>query len=148
MGDRCYLRIRVKTADVPKAIETLGVEHEYDDPEIDDFDTVWLTAEQSNYGQPEDRQRLASLGVDFEGWHGEGGGYGPLLFVALGGNMVEVDNLHDSNHPCAEILPSGEPDSEQLAHALRYYALRDDLYAKWEEASSAAAGAAQPDCLR
>lgn len=137
MGDRCYLTIRVRTKDVPRTREILGVDHEYDDPDTDAGDTVWLTNEQANYGLLEARQELAAAGVDFVGWHGEGGSYSPYVFIAFRGEHLEAPSLTDGHYPCVEISRDAEPIPEQLAQALRYHRLLDELEEAWSAQTAA-----------
>lgn len=85
MGDRCYLKLRVRRADVERACKVVGVRPEGEDG--------WLVDEECNYSALEQRQELAKAGVPFYGWHGPGDSYGAHVFSAAGGVMAEAATI-------------------------------------------------------
>lgn len=100
MGDRVYLNIRFHKQDAEIVADCLGfesgigvLEHV---SEESDGGSVWLVVEQANYGLHEERAELAAKDVAFEGYHCTGGEYGPCVFCAIDGKMIEADAVESS----------------------------------------------------
>ena len=128
MGDRCYLSITIRKQDEEKFTEVLKKHGEVQDSGDDLFDevadedqTIRYTMFEANYGLTDEREQWAKE-MTFYGDHGAGGGYGPILFVAYNGELIEVDSDWSGN-PMVPVNPeTGQPSAGVLAHVQRYLA--------------------------
>lgn len=126
MGDRVYLNIRFHKQDAEIVADCLGfesgigvLEHV---SEESDGGSVWLVVEQANYGLHEERAELAAKGVAFEGYHCTGGDYGPCVFCAIDGKMIEADAVESSGVTLVVLMDEDTGDfyADSLAAAQEY----------------------------
>ena len=92
MGDRCYLRIKVRRQDeklwAPIAgEETIGRWLDLDEPDDGKSPTLEGSIDEANYGWFDELTQAAELGCVFEGRHEEGGEYDAEEFAAIGGKL-------------------------------------------------------------
>lgn len=154
MGDRCSLSMRVLRSDFDAAkyddyfarpvFVCLGdgqVRTEADRREryVDDETpgTVLLEVQEANYAMQDEREEWAKAGLTFQGSHGEGGCYGPGLFVAHGGQLIDVEALE--GRPVAGIDREGNAAPKALERIKAYYALDSLVDAVFAAADVAAA---------
>ena len=100
MGDRCYIDITMRRADLPRFApfidEQAGDEWWDDEDEHAGHpDLVTVRVYEANYAWGDERQAAAVDGIPFFGSHGEGGEYGPYAFASLDGEQLEVQVNHD-----------------------------------------------------
>lgn len=119
MGDRCFVRMKVRSADLPRFEEIFGAKF-YNELEEASPGVLELTECEANYGRWDDRREAAAAGLVFIGWHGAGGDYGPRRFAAFGGRQVEVRICPDSDEIVVPVGPSGRPNRPALGEVRRY----------------------------
>ena len=102
MGDRCYLEITLRRADLDRFGKHLDVapgEAWWDhlDEEENQPGIVTASVYEANYAWYDERCAAAKDGIDFHGWHAEGGEYGPFEFVSFRGKHLEAERNHDGD---------------------------------------------------
>ena len=102
MGDRCYLEITLRRADLDrfgKHLDAAPGESWWDhlDDEPDQPGIVTASVYEANYAWYDERCAAAKDGIDFFGWHAEGGEYGPYEFVSFRGKHLEAERNHDGD---------------------------------------------------
>ena len=102
MGDRCYLEITLHRADLDRFGQHLNtapgeVWWDHLDEEEDQPGIVTASVYEANYAWYDERCAAAKEGIDFHGWHAEGGEYGPYEFVAFKGKHLEAERNHDGD---------------------------------------------------
>ena len=100
MGDRCYLEITLRRSDLDRFAKHLDAapgEEWWDhlDEEANQPGIVTASVYEANYAWYDERAAAAREGIDFHGWHAEGGEYGPYEFVAFKGKHLEAERNHD-----------------------------------------------------
>ena len=100
MGDRCYLEITLRRSDLDrfgKHLDAAPGEEWWDhlDDESDQPGIVTASVYEANYSWYDERCAAAKDGIDFHGWHAEGGEYGPFEFVSFRGKHLEAERNHD-----------------------------------------------------
>ena len=100
MGDRCYLEITLRRSDLDrfgKHLDAAPGEEWWDhlDEEANQPGIVTASVYEANYAWYDQRCAAAKDGIDFHGWHAEGGEYGPYEFVAFKGKHLEAERNHD-----------------------------------------------------
>ena len=100
MGDRCYLEITLRRSDLDrfgKHLDAAPGEEWWDHLDEEASQPVIVTASvyEANYAWYDERCAAAKDGIDFHGWHAEGGEYGPYEFVAFKGKHLEAERNHD-----------------------------------------------------
>ena len=102
MGDRCYLEMTLRRADLDRFAPHVDAkpgeewwDHLDDHPETPGL--VNVSVYEANYGWLDERQEAAKAGIAFTGTHGEGGCYGAYAFVAVDGEMNEAPLNHDGH---------------------------------------------------
>ena len=99
MGDRCYLEITLRRADLDRFGQHLNAspgEEWWDhlDEEANQPGIVTASVYEANYAWYDERCTAAKEGIDFHGWHAEGGEYGPYAFSSFGGKHLEAERNH------------------------------------------------------
>jgi len=100
MGDRCYLEITLRRSDIDRFGQHLNVSpgEEWWD-HLDEEETqpgiVMASVYEANHAWYDERCAAAKEGIDFHGWHAEGGEYGPFEFVSFHGKHLEAERNHD-----------------------------------------------------
>ena len=102
MGDRCYLEITLRREDLYRFGAHLDAnpgEEWWDhlDEEKDLPGTVTASVYEANYAWYDERCAAAEGGIDFHGWHAEGGEYGPYEFASFKGKHQEAERNHDGD---------------------------------------------------
>ena len=102
MGDRCYLEITLRRSDLDrfgKHLDAAPGEEWWDhlDDESDQPGIVTASVYEANYSWYDQRCAAAKEGIDFHGWHAEGGEYGPYEFVSFRGKHLEAERNHDGD---------------------------------------------------
>lgn len=101
MGDRCYLEMTMRRADLPRFAEHVGAapaekwfdaEDAHERPEL-----VTLRIYEANHAWYDQRREAAEAGIPFFGSHGEGGEYGPYAFASIDGEIAEAPLNHDGD---------------------------------------------------
>ena len=100
MGDRCYLEITLRRSDLDrfgKHLDAAPGEEWWDhlDEEATQPGIVTASVYEANYAWYDERCAAAKEGIDFRGWHAEGGEYGPYEFAAFRGKHLEAERNHD-----------------------------------------------------
>lgn len=100
MGDRCYLEITLRRADLDrfgKHLDAAPGEEWWDhlDEEANQPGIVTASVYEANYSWYDERCAAAKEGIDFHGWHAEGGEYGPFEFVSFRGKHLEAERNHE-----------------------------------------------------
>ena len=100
MGDRCYLEITLRRVDLDrfgKHLDAAPGEAWWDhlDEEVNQPGIVTASVHEANYAWLDERLAAAQDGIDFHGWHAEGGEYGPYEFAAFRGKHLEAERNHD-----------------------------------------------------
>lgn len=100
MGDRCYLEITLRRSDLDrfgKHLDAAPGEEWWDhlDEEANQPGVVTASVYEANYSWYDERCAAAKKGIDFHGWHAEGGEYGPFEFVSFRGKHLEAERNHD-----------------------------------------------------
>ena len=100
MGDRCYLEITLRRSDLDrfgKHLDAAPGEEWWDhlDEEANQPGIVTASVYEANYAWYDERCAAAKDGIDFHGWHAEGGEYGPYEFVSFMGKHLEAERNHD-----------------------------------------------------
>jgi hypothetical protein len=127
MGDRCYLEITMRRADLPRFGSAVGEKPDEnwwdaDDPVTDHPDLVTVQLYEANYALYDQRHEAAKAGIPFYGTHGEGGEYGAYAFAALDGEMLEAPLNHEGDLILA-LNDDLEPvDPDDLVHLRAYVA--------------------------
>ena len=85
MGDRCYLEITLRRSDLDrfgKHLDAAPGEAWWDhlDEEANQPGIVTASVYEANYSWYDERCAAAKKGIDFHGWHAEGGEYGVCVF--------------------------------------------------------------------
>ena len=92
MGDRCYLRIKVRRQDEKLWAEVAGEEKiegwlDLDEPDDGKSPVLEGSIEEVNYGWVDELMKAAELGCVFEGRHEAGYDYDAEEFGAIGGKL-------------------------------------------------------------
>ena len=100
MGDRCYLEITLRRSDFDrfgKHLDAAPGEEWWDhlDEDQDQPGIVTASVYEANYSWYDERCAAAKKGIDFHGWHAEGGEFGPFEFVSFRGKHLEAERNHD-----------------------------------------------------
>ena len=100
MGDRCYFEITLRRSDLDrfgKHLDAAPGEEWWDriDGEESQPGIVTASVHEANYAWLDERLAAAQDGIDFHGWHAEGGEYGPYEFVSFKGKHLEAGRNHD-----------------------------------------------------
>jgi hypothetical protein len=94
MGDRCYLQMTMRRADLPRfgPHANAAPGHEWWDDEEPSPHPGLMTVRvyEANYAWYDAREAAAAAGIPFFGEHGEGHEYAGCLFASLGGEQLEV----------------------------------------------------------
>ena len=123
MGDRCYLEITLRRADLDRFGQHLNAvpgEEWWDhlDEEQDRPGIVTASVYEANYAWYDERCAAAKEGIDFHGWHAEGGEYGPYEFVSFRGKHLEAERNHDGDMVIA--VDENLKPLAGIAHLRRY----------------------------
>ena len=140
MGDRCYLEITLRRADLDRFGQHLDAapgEEWWDhlDEEANQPGIVTASVYDANYAWYDERMNAAKDGIDFHGWHAEGGEYGPYEFVAFKGKHLEAERNHDG-----ELVIAVDVNLKPLtgmAHLRRYTSTLKKVKAAFAEAQVA-----------
>ena len=102
MGDRCYLEINLRRSDLDrfgKHLDAAPGEEWWDhlDEDQDQPGVVTASVYEANYAWYDERAAAAKDGIDFHGWHAEGGEYGPYEFVSFRKKHLEAERNHDGD---------------------------------------------------
>ena len=102
MGDRCYLEITMRCEDLSRFAVHVNAAPEEEwwdhiDEEANQPGIVTASVYEANYAWYDERCAAAKEGIDFHGWHAEGGEYGPYEFVSYRKNHLEVAHDHDGD---------------------------------------------------
>lgn len=106
MGDRCYLRMEILAAELPKWDKIFsygrspqGLLEWVDDPkELDPHERViQITVDEANYAWESELKEAAKAGLTFAGWHDAGGEYPAGRFAGVGGRYDEVETSNDGD---------------------------------------------------
>ena len=102
MGDRCYLEITLRRSDLDrfgKHLDAAPGEEWWDhlDEEANMQGIVTASVYEANYAWLDERLAAAKEGIDFHGWHAEGGEYGQYEFVSFKGKHLEAERNHDGD---------------------------------------------------
>ena len=100
MGDRCYLEMTLRRADLPRfapCVDARPDETWWDDEdETDSPDLLSVRVYEANHAWYDVREEAAGAGIPFFGEHGEGCEYAGCAFASLGGEQIEVYTDRDS----------------------------------------------------
>ena len=107
MGDRCYLRIKVRRQDEKLWAEVAGEEHisewlDLDEPDDGESPTLQGDIQEANYGWIDELTEAAKLGCVFEGRHEAGGEYDAEEFGAIGGRLF-IYAVAQNGSPAVEL---------------------------------------------
>ena len=102
MGDRCYLEITLRRADLDlfgKHLNAAPGEEWWDQLSEEENQPGIVTASvyEANYAWYDERAAAAKEGINFHGWHADGGEYGPFEFVSFRGKHLEAERNHDGD---------------------------------------------------
>jgi len=127
MGDRCYLEITMRRADLPLFAPHVdaGADDEWWDiaDDVDNHpDLVTVGVYEANYAWQSARDAAAASGIPFFGTHEEGGEYGPGGFAACDGAMLDVELRHGGYMIIALDDDLKPVDPDDLAHLREYVA--------------------------
>lgn len=100
MSDRCNLQMTFRKPDAPAVQGVLG---EWQEVVNEDDTSITVEYRQVDHGMTLDRTRLAAAGVPFYGHHEQGYEYGPMVFAAANGELVEADTNWESQNPVVEL---------------------------------------------
>jgi hypothetical protein len=130
MGDRCYLRLWC----LPDEEEKIRAELDFSVDEDDGSpDAICLVEEEANYAYSSDLERLAKAGFVFHGYHGEGSSYGPGVFAAWGGELVECASLD-----CEPVVSVQRDGTVNILPATLYWGALARVQAEFERVSTQA----------
>lgn len=92
MGDRCYLRIKVRRQDAKLWAQVADEEDiakwlDLYEPDDGESKTLEGSIDEVNYGWTDELTKAAGLGCVFEGRHEEGGEYDAEEFAGIGGRL-------------------------------------------------------------
>ena len=94
MGDRCYLQMTLRRADLPRFAHCVHARPDEtwwdDEDELDNKDLISVRIYEANYAWYDQREEAAAAGIPFFGAHGEGGEYAGCAFASLDGEQIEV----------------------------------------------------------
>jgi hypothetical protein len=127
MGDRCYLEITMRKADLPRFAPFAGARADEkwwdNEDDVDRHpDLVTVGVYEANYAWSDQRLAAAKAGVPFYGNHGEGGEYGPYAFAALDSEMLEVE-VNGAGYMFIAVDDNLQPvDHDDLKHMREYVA--------------------------
>ena len=141
MGDRCYLEITLRRSDLDrfgKHLDSAPGEEWWDhlDEEANQPGIVTASVYEANYAWYDERCAAAKEGIDFQGWHAEGGEYGSYEFVAFRGKHLEAERNHDG-----ELVIAVDENLKPLtgmAHLRKYVRTLKKVRAAFARAESAA----------
>lgn len=106
MGDRCYLKMEILAAELPKWDKIFSYRHSpknllgwVDEPkELPEGEAVIeITVEEANYAWDDELRRAAKAGLTFAGWHDAGGEYPAGRFAGVDGRYDEVETGSDGD---------------------------------------------------
>ena len=124
MGDRCYLEITLRRADLDRFGQHLNAAP--DDEWWDHLDEeegrpgiVTASVYEANYAWFDERAAAAKAGIPFHGRHDSGGEYGPYCFASWRGKLREAPVDHDGNL-CVAVDEDLKPIGNDLAFLRRY----------------------------
>ena len=103
MGDRCYLRIKVRRQDAKLWAQVTDEEDiaewlDLDEPDDGESKTLEGSIDEVNYGWTDELTKAAELGCVFEGRHEEGGEYEAEEFGGIGGVLYSHGVGKDGNY--------------------------------------------------
>ena len=141
MGDRCYLEITLRRSDLDrfgKHLDAAPGEEWWDHLDEEASQPVIVTASvyEANYAWLDERLAAAQDGIDFHGWHAEGGEYGPYEFAAFRGKHLEAERNHDG-----ELVIAVDENLRPLAgmaHLRKYVRILKKVKAAFARAEPAA----------
>ena len=141
MGDRCYLEITLRRSDLDrfgKRLDAAPGEEWWErlDEEASQPGIVTASVHEANYAWLDERLAAAQDGIDFHGWHAEGGEYGPYEFVAFKGKHLEAERNHDG-----ELVIAVDEDLKPIAgmaHLRKYVRILKKVKAAFARAEPAA----------
>ena len=141
MGDRCYLEITLRRSDLDrfgKHLDSAPGEEWWDHLDEEASQPVIVTASvyEANYAWYDERAAAAREGIDFHGWHAEGGEYGPYEFVAFKGKHLEAERNHDGELVIA-VYENLRPLAG-MAHLRKYVRILKKVKAAFARAEPAA----------
>jgi hypothetical protein len=91
MGDRCYLQMYVAKSDIEKMRPILDwIEPSDLNDQGVPTGSVEIIDYEANYGLYDELEKMAGDEITFQGGHGEGGEYGPEVFVSFKGEYVSL----------------------------------------------------------
>lgn len=128
----CYLNMSCRKEDIEVVRKMLGsIEGEDGDEVIiedEDDDSVQIQLYEADYGLVHERAALAAKGLAFYGYHEADSDYGPHVFAAMDGELIDV--LSTTNlTPVVEVTASGGVHKKQLAKVRAYLKLRNRVEA-------------------
>ena len=141
MGDRCYFEITLRRSDLDrfgKHLDAAPGEEWWDhlDGEASQPGIVTASVHEANYAWLDERLAAAQDGIDFHGWHAEGGEYGPYEFAAFRGKHLEAERNHDG-----ELVIAVDENLRPLAgmaHLRKYVRILKKVKAAFARAEPAA----------
>ena len=133
MGDRCYLEVRVRAADLPKFFKATEL----------DEDFVWdkekaisvIVDEEANYAMCDELQRANEQKIDFIGWHSEGGDYPAMNFVCIDGTLNYVRIC--AGDIVVSVHANGKANAEDLKNVREYRRLACKWHRRVNKANKA-----------
>ena len=107
MGDRCYLRIKVRRQDEKLWAEVAGEETigrwlDLDEPDDGKSPTLQGDIQEVNYGWTDELAEAAGLGCVFEGRHEASSEYDAEEFGAIGGKLF-IYSVAQNGSPAVEL---------------------------------------------
>ena len=133
MSDRCYLSVTVEAARLDEFKQIVFGGQGAEEQESSDL-AVNLVDYEANYAMYDELVKAAAAGIQFYGYHGEGGEYGPGYFFSKGGIYHEWEISKANNGFCVVVNNDGTiPQDEQ--EKLRMFVLaRSDVERRLSDA--------------
>ncbi len=123
MGDRCWLRIRVRKEDMKIWNKIFGdLSNCLDETEEETDKTLTGVCYEANYGWTTELTDAAVRGCVFEGESAAGDGYGPSTFAGFDGDFFVVDTGHDGGYVVAldeDTISIPPAEKERLRKSIR-----------------------------
>jgi hypothetical protein len=116
MGDRCYMTVTCRRADMA-LFEELGFTADYGTKP--DSPVVEMSDQEANYAHTDQ----LPTHVPFLGWNGPGDNYGPYLLACDGKQFVEVPGS-DHSFGIDWDFAKGEPTSQSITKIREYLVLQ------------------------
>ena len=139
MGDRCFVQMRVRSADLMKFLEIMGDTPDYTEPARG---ATTVEFHEANYGLYPERIAAAEAGCVFSGHHTAGEEYEGRLFAAADGKIAEVDMVRDSPAVLVTATADGKArmSEDDAENTQVYFALDKKVTALCEAELTASTG--------